>query len=245
MSKLRRRVAAAAAASGLLLLSTLTACSGGGGGMDFSGGSSSSAPDVLVVNQRSVALVLNDENVMCNDALRLTVTGMQRRPMSTFQGYSLEGENSTGSVGTDSNDDIVIQVDLKFEWNINTYNSNTGGASAPSTLGEIMRLGKLLYIQGEDANGERYLAAETISADTTSSSSGASENLQLGSQWDYNVLNAKLPETSKTAQGSILFKVASTASDLKMYLISPDGGQDITGGDIMSGNVTLYTLDLT
>ena len=216
--------------------------------MDFSGGggSGSAASTAVVVNQRSVALKLGAEVTMCNKALRMTVTDMQRRPMSTFSGYSLDSEtNSGGAVGVSSTDDIVIQVSMKYEWNVNTYTQAVtaagGNGNAPGTLGDILKSGTLMYISGEDANGGPYVVADVIQA----SSERQGDGLQIGSQWDYNILESPLPETSKTAEGSILFRVASTASNLKLFIVSPDAGQDVTSGDIQNGDVTLYSLDLT
>lgn len=223
---------------------TLTGCMGGG-----------SQPDNSVqVSQTTFQLEENAVNDMCNAALKLQVTGMQRRPTSTFAGSSisgsktLDGTNDT-QVGAASTTDIAIQVDISYTWNINTYinalanagQNTSSAASSIRSLSDLLRPGELMYIQGYDADGNLYTSADII----VPSPQDNINALAINAQWDYDVLNSALPETSVTKNGSFLIRAPSSVRDLKLVINTPIAGQDVSNVDLTSSNCYIYELPLT
>ena len=213
------------------------------------GASSSNSANTTTVQQSTVDISLGAQNAMVNNALQLTVTDIQRRPLSVFSGASISGSDTSDStVSSMSTSEIVIQVDVNFTWNINTYMAAAAAAgnsnpTEPSTLSDLLVPGTLMYIQGVDADGSPYMASDiVVPSDETEVNS-----LAINSQWDYAIIDADLPETSVQATGSILFRVASTAKDLQLVIITPTSGQEVTQPDdvIATGNTTTYTLQLS
>lgn len=247
MSK-KAKIIAAGASAALLLSSALVGC----GAQDpmasvTGGGDNSNEENVLVLSQENISMVPGAENPMCNNALKLTVTDMQRRPLSTFANSSIStGGTGQGSTTSASTDDVVIEVDISYTWNINTYNAalaSMGVQNAnPSTLKDLLRPGTLMYIAGTDANGEPYIVADVIQPEKQENTNA----LAINYQWNYDILNTQLPEASKRQDGSMLFRCASTASNLKLYIITPMSGQAADDDNaLLAGNVAQYTLDLT
>ena len=249
MSK-KAKIFAAGASAALLLSSALVGCgaqdpmasvTGGGGG------EGSNEENVLVLSQENIAMTPGAENPMCNNALKLTVTDMQRRPLSTFANASIStGTSGQGYTTSASTDDVVIEVDISYTWNINTYNTalaSTGANSAsPSTLKDLLRPGTLMYIAGADENGEPYIVSDVIQPEKQEDTNA----LAINYQWNYDILNTPLPEASKRLDGSMLFRCASTASNLKLYIITPMSGQAADDDNaLLAGQVSQYTLDLT
>lgn len=223
----------------------LSGCAGGGG--------SSTAENTVAVNQTSYQIEENAVNNMCNGAMKLSVTGMQRRPTSVFSGSSIQG-GSQGMDGTSDSQvsaatetDIAIQVDISYTWNVNTYIqavTAAGGqaSTAPSSLIDVLVPGTLMYVSGTDADGNPYMSADIISPPAQEDVNA----LAINAQWDYDVLNSPLPETSVTKTGSFLLRVPSTVNNLKLVIITPMGGQDPkSANDIGSGETYLYELPLT
>ena len=146
-----------------------------------------------------------------------------------------------------STDDVVIEVDLEYTWNVNTYteavkkagNSTSG---TPKTLEDILKPGNLMVIQGNDANGEPYSSCNVIAPDEQDE-----DVFGINAQWDYNILSSDLPEASKTKKGSMLFLVSSSAENLKLYMLTPTSGQAIGSGSskLESGAAAQFSLDLT
>lgn len=240
----------ALAASALLMLSTpvvLTGCMGGGGGGD------STAENAITVAQTSYQIEENAVNNMCNGAMKFTVTGMQRRPTSVFSGADIQGGNqgmdgtSDSQVGAAASTDIAIQVDVSYTWNVNTYIqavTAAGGqaSSTPSSLGDVLVPGTLMYVSGSDADGNPYMSADIISPSAQEDVNA----LAINAQWDYDVLNSPLPETSVTKTGSFLLRVPSTVNNLKLVIVTPMAGQDFTNlNNIGNAETYMYELPLT
>ena len=245
-SKTKTRIAAIAVCLPLTLSPLmLTGCFGGGGGEE-------SNSNVIQVSQTSYEIQRNAVNDMVNRGLKFTITDMQRRPMSVFSGSSIsksqamEGTSAT-EVSAAATTDIVVQVDVSFTWNVNTYatalaNNGTTMNKAPSTLTDLFQPGKLMYIQGEDADGNLYQSADIIEPEEQKDVN----QLAINSQWDYSVMSSPLPETSVTKTGSFLLRVPSTAKNLKLIFVTPTSGQDVTQPDTVgAGNVAVYELPLT
>lgn len=213
----------------------------------------STAENAITVAQTSFQIEENAVNNMSNGAMKFTVTGMQRRPTSVFSGASIQGGNqgmdgtSASQVGAASETDVAIQVDVSYTWNVNTYISAVTAAggqasSTPSTLGDVLIPGTLMYVTGNDADGNTYMSADIISPDAEKDVNA----LAINAQWDYDVLNSPLPETSVTKTGSFLLRVPSTVNNLKLVIVTPMGGQDFTNVDnISAGETYMYELPLT
>lgn len=250
VASMKRKAITAAGAVGLAGLLVLTGCSASTTSINTSS-SSSSNNNYITVSQTSYEIEMDAVNTLCNGALRLTVTDMQRRPTSIFSGSSISGSNLSGSNSTEvtgtNTTDIAIQIDVSYTWNINTYTSAVTAAGGdvsnePGTLGDLLNPGTLMYIQGTDSDGNVYQTADVI----VPSSQDDVNQLAINSQWDYDVLNSDLPETSVTKTGSILMRVASTAKDLELVIITPTSGQDAEDEDaVMAGNIAKYVLPLT
>lgn len=187
---------------------------------------------------------------MFSNSLQVVIEDAQRRPLSTFSGASVTGKDS-GSVTATDTTDIVIEVDMGIEWNENTYKAALGSsASIPSTVGDLFSPGKLMYIKGKDSNGGDYISYDVLkpsaaaqTGSTNSSSSGST--LTNASSWDYDLLSGSMPPASTKKEGSILFKVSSTAQDLVLYIISPEGVAVSDEKSIAAANKTVYTLPLS
>lgn len=235
---------------GALLVPTsvaLTGCMGGG---------SDENTNTMAVSQTAYTIERNAVNNMVNNALKLTVTDIQRRPTSVFSGADIsKGSGSSdgidgtteSQVGEANTTDIAIQVDVSLTWNVNTYTQAVlaaGGqaSNVPETLEEALVPGKYMYISGTDADGNDYMSADIISP-------SAQENvnaLAINAQWDYDVMHAKLPEASVTKTGSFLIRVPSTVDNLKLNIMTPMAGQAVGGSsDITTGTTYIYELPLS
>lgn len=241
--KTKTLLSATAAALAVLSAVPLSGC------MDMGiGGDSTSEITSVEVAQTSFTIEENAVNNMCNGAIKLTVTGMQRRPMSVFAGSSIEGArgemdgSSESSVGAASAaTDIAIQVDVSYTWNLSTYQQATGGGSVPLSLKDVLLPGSLMYVTGTDPDGNPYTTADIIVP-------AAQENvnaLAINAQWDYDVLNSPLPETSVTKTGSFLLRVPSTVNNLSLVIMTPMGGQELSADAPNTGETYIYELPLT
>lgn len=233
----------------VLALSTpfaLTGCMGGSN-------DSSTAENAITVAQTSYQIEENAVNNMCNGAMKFSITGMQRRPTSIFSGASIQGVSqgmdgtSDSQVSAAATTDIAIQVDVSYTWNVNTYIqavTAAGGqaSSTPSNLIDVFVPGTLMYVSGLDADGNPYMSADIISPDAQEDVNA----LAINAQWDYDVLNSPLPETSVTKTGSFLLRVPSTVNNLKLVIVTPMGGQDFTNiNNISNGETYMYEFPLT
>lgn len=238
-----KRTASILTCCGLAMSSMmLTGCFGGGEEED---------PNAVKVSQTTFQINEDAINDMCNSALKLTVTGMQRRPTSTFAGSSIAGSDLSGanasSVSATNSNDIAIQVDVSYTWNINTYmtalenaGQSTSGSNNFRSLSELLKPGTLMYVEGVDGDGNPYFSADIITPDAQDDVNA----LAINAQWDYDVMHSALPETSVTKTGSFLLRVPSTAQDLKLVINTPMAGQPIDD-DVSYATYYTYELPLT
>lgn len=209
--------------------------------------------NVTALATTSYELTEDSVNDFCNGAMKLTVTDVQRRPMSTFSGAQISGgssgssSSSSSSVTSASDNSIVLQIDISYTWNQNTYlqavSKATGQApSPPSTLKDILQPGTLMYVEGEDADGNLYRSADIL----VPKKEEDVNQLAINSQWDYDAIDSSLPEASVTKTGSVLMRVASTAKNLKLVMYTPTGGQDVTNKDaVTAGTINMYEMSLS
>lgn len=212
---------------------------------------SSNENTAVQVDQTSYKIETNAVNNMCNGAMKMMVTGMQRRPMSIFSGANISAGNALDStsdttVGEASTTDIAIQVDISYTWNTSTYTQALAAAGetspqVPTTLIECFAPGTLMYVTGTDADGNPYMSADIISPEAQEDVNA----LAINAQWDYDVLNSPLPETSVTKTGSFLLRVPSTVNNLSLIIVTPMGGQSVSSQDIGLGETYIYELPLT
>lgn len=217
------------------------------------GGGSDENENFVSVSQTAYTIELGAVNNMVNNALRLKVTDVQRRPTSIFSGATINGADADGMSGTASSTvgeanttDIAIQVDVSFTWNVNAYVTAVGQAggqvsAVPETLGDALVPGTYMYVSGVDADGNEYMSADIISPAAQDDVNA----LAINAQWDYDVLNSSLPETSVTKTGSFLIRVPSTVDDLKLNIMTPMAGQSMGGTeDITTSTTYIYELPL-
>ena len=217
-----------------------------------SGGSSSSNANVTRTTSSAYAIKIGAKNPMVNDAVQLTVTGVERRPVSTFTNAMQGTSGDTGTSNTNTTDDtnrVAIEVDISYTYNGTTLTTNTeqyGGniSGSVNTLSDLLLPGELMYITGTDQNGSEYIASDVLAVMTGSSSS--SNTLGTNAQWDYDVLDSTLPQAAQTKTGSMVFIVSSTAKDLTLHIITANKNASPTDADAVgAGNNYHYTLDLS
>lgn len=234
---IRKKIIPVAVSTMLMISSfTLTGCFGNNETESYS-----------YITQEDYNVPIGAETLMCNGSLRMTFTNIQRRPTSIFSGASVDSNGLSGAEASTVTSvavstDVAIQIDCSYTYNTNTYQAAVASSSSPSTLNEILTPGTLMYIQGEDENGEKYFSDDVIipTAETTISS------LSTNSKWDYDILNSALPETSVTKTGSFIFRVTSTATNLRLVIYSPSDGTDVSNAeDVLAGSHDTFTLKLT
>lgn len=267
-SAISRRVASCVLA-GLLAASplVLSGCSlfGGLGGGDSSGattgasasgqtgGTSSSNANVTRTTSTAYAIKIGAKNPMVNDAVQLTVTGIERRPVSTFANAMQDASGGSSASSDDANmsDDtnrVAIEVDVSYTYNSTALTTNTqqyGGNinGSVTTLSDLLLPGKLMYITGKDQNGSEYVASDVLAVNTGSQT--ADNTLGTNAQWDYDVLDSELPQAAQTKTGSMVFIVSSTAKDLTLHIITANKNASPTDEEAVgAGNNYHYTLDL-
>ena len=207
----------------------------------FGGGNSGSNENIPTYTEQQIEIVPGAANKMCNDSLTLTVVDVQRRPVSVFQGGSVSGGTSSGTVGVESSNDVVLEVDLAISYNNNTLLASAPNAK-PKVLNDLLQNGTLMYIQGVDQDGQPYISSSVITPEQQSDV----DSLSINSQWDYNILNSELPDASDSKSGSILFEVSSQAKNLQLIIVTPNGNPDPLKADsVMSGTKKIYMLPLS
>ena len=207
--------------------------------------------NVSILEETSYDLELGAENSMVNGGLKFSLIDVQRRPMSTFAGSDMSKAASSGtndrSVSPMATDSIVIQMDVSYTWNVNAYTAAVQKATgstprSPSALKALLTPGTLMYIEGVDDDGNRYISGDVIEPEEQDDVN----QLAINAQWDYSILSSSLPETSVRKSGSILMRVASTAKDLKLIIYTPTGGQDISDTEAVAmGEVDKYVFPLS
>jgi hypothetical protein len=272
LAKPKRKAMTLSMAVAIVLAGTLaiSGCSliGGSSGTSSSSGTTSasaSASDgsgnentskIQTTTSSAYAIKVGAQNPMVDDALQMTVTNVERRPVSTFTN-AMSGSDGTSSSDSssntnDSSDDekVAIEVDISYTYNpttLKTNVSNYGGeiSQDPDTLSDVLLLGELMYITGEDATGSKYVSTDVLSV-ATGSSDSSDNTLGTNAQWDYDVLNSQLPQAAQTKTGSIIFTVSSTARNLTLHIITGhENANPLDAESVGSGNNYNYTLDLS
>lgn len=258
------RRATSCALAGLLAASplALSGCSlfgglGGGGSSSATvstsasgqtGGTSSSNANVTRTTSTAYAIKIGAKNPMVNDAVQLTVTGVERRPVSTFAN-AMQDASGGSSASSDDTNRVAIEVDVSYTYNSTALTTNTqqyGGNinGSVTTLSDLLLPGKLMYITGKDQNGSEYVASDVLAVNTGTQT--ADNTLGTNAQWDYDVLDSELPQAAQTKTGSMVFIVSSTAKDLTLHIITANKNASPTNEEAVgAGNNYHYTLDLS
>lgn len=212
----------------------------------FGGGKKSSDENVTYITSQTVQMKENANNTMCNNAMKLTVLGVQKRPISTFAGASvINDSNDSQGVNEMSSNSLVVEIDLSITFNDNTFRQVTqaagGDEDPPETISEILVPGYLVFITGTDPNGGDYISYAIIQPEERESPSQAISN----SQWKYNILNQPVPEASETLYGSLLFKVNANAGNLKFNIYSAyNNAEPLDEESVCMGNNQRFILDI-
>lgn len=232
----RRGIIVALLSSALMM--PLSACSIFGG--------DSQDEDLVYVTSQSVEMVQGAKTQLCNNALTMTVTGIQKRPVSTFAGASVINDvaDSTG-INEMSSTSIIIEVDMALTFNENTFQQVTaaagGSSKAPSQVSDILVPGSLVFVTGKDPNGGDYVSRAIVMPESQAMPSQAIMN----SQWHYSILKEILPEASETLTGSMLFKVSAKARDLKLIIYTANNNPEpLNEESVRLGNNKMLVLDL-
>ena len=204
----------------------LAGCSGGGGGQ--------SEESVTYVTSSTIEMTNGSDNRMCNGSLQLTILDAQKRPVSIFSNQS----ESSSAAQEDTSNDIIVEVDMSVMFNANTYTQvltqlGATNVQVPTTMSDIFEPGTTIYMQGHDQNGADYTSSAVVIPDENENAN----TLATNAQWNYDLLNANLPEASQTLQGSILFQVSSQVKDLQLVIISGNNNAAPTDADsVLAGN---------
>lgn len=236
----------------IMLALSLSIPLSGCGGLGTSSVTSSTTSSNTNSNARKTtsaayAMKIGAQNPMVNDALQMTITNVERRPVSTFTNVSGPKTKSSDSKDTtgDENNRIAIEVDMQYTFNSTTFSTNTvqaGGdkPNTPSALSDILLPSELMYITGKDADGNEYVASSILTINTSNNTLGTN------AQWDYNLLDSSLPQAATKKSGSIIFTVSSTASDLTLHIITANKNADpLDSKAVAGGNNYHYTLGLS
>ena len=212
------------------------------------GGTSSSNANVTRTTSTAYAIKIGAKNPMVNDAVQLTVTGVERRPVSTFAN-AMQDASGGSSASSDDTNRVAIEVDVSYTYNSTALTTNTqqyGGNinGSVTTLSDLLLPGKLMYITGKDQNGSEYVASDVLAVNTGTQT--ADNTLGTNAQWDYDVLDSELPQAAQTKTGSMVFIVSSTAKDLTLHMITANKNASPTNEEAVgAGNNYHYTLDLS
>lgn len=212
------------------------------------GGTSSSNANVTRTTSTAYAIKIGAKNPMVNDAVQLTVTGVERRPVSTFAN-AMQDASGGSSASSDDTNRVAIEVDVSYTYNSTALTTNTqqyGGNinGSVTTLSDLLLPGKLMYITGKDQNGSEYVASDVLAVNTGTQT--ADNTLGTNAQWDYDVLDSELPQAAQTKTGSMVFIVSSTAKDLTLHIITANKNESPTNEEAVgAGNNYHYTLDLS
>lgn len=227
-----------ALAASLALAAPLAGCSLFGGG--------DGEQTYTYITSQTIEVVPGAQTKLCNDSLTMTVTGIQKRPVSTFANANVEYDNA-GNEGANemSSTSVIIEVDMALTFNENTYMQVTqavgGKPKAPSSVADIFAPGELMFVRGKDPNGGDYQSYAVVMPETQTAPSQAISN----SQWHYDLLDQQLPEASETITGSMLFKVSAKAHDLQLIVYTADNNAEpLDGESVRLGNNKTLILDL-
>lgn len=209
-------------------------------------GGSKKSDGITYVTSQSVQVKQGAKNIMCNNGMQLMITGVQKRPISTFAGADvLLDTNDSEGVNEMSSRSIVVEVDLSITFNDTTYKQVTqaagGDEDPPQVVSDVLVPGSLIFISGEDMNGEPYVSYTIIQPESGSVPSQAITN----SQWKYSILEEPIPEASATLNGSVLFKVSATAKNLQLNIYSADNNPEpLDEESVRGGNNKRFVFDI-
>lgn len=215
-------------------------------GCGMFGGGKSKGEEITYVTSQTVQVKENAKNVMCNNAMALTILGVQKRPISTFAGANvILDTNDSQGVNEMSSNSIVVEIDMSITFNDTTFRQVTqasgGDEDPPRSVEEVLIPGSLVFISGKDPNGGEYRSYTIIQPETQSAPSQAVSN----SQWRYNILEEPIPEASETLNGSLLFKVNAKAEDLQFNIYSAyNNAEPLDEGAVRSGNNQRFVFNI-
>ena len=110
---------------------------------------------------------------------------------------------------------------------------------APATL--TIEPGTTIYMQGHDQDGGDYISSTIVIPDENEDAN----TLAINAQWNYNLMDATLPEASQTREGSILFQVSSQVKDLQLVMVSGNNNADPTDAEsVLAGNRDIYVFPI-
>lgn len=229
-----RNIARVACAVGLSVMMAFgaTACSFGGGAQEATS----------YITSQTIKMEKGSKNSMCNGSLNFTVLDAQKRPVSTFSDQS-----KSSSTSDDSSGDIIVEIDASITFNANTYSqmlTQLGGSTSsgvPESLADIFEPGTTIYMQGHDQDGGDYISSTIVIPDENEDAN----TLAINAQWNYNLMDATLPEASQTREGSILFQVSSQVKDLQLVMVSGNNNADPTDAEsVLAGNRDIYVFPI-
>lgn len=229
---------------GLALMIPLSGCGGFASSPTPMG---STSQNVQRTTSAAYAMKIGAQNPMANDALQMTITNVERRPISTFvNANDSKTASSDGAAATDDEDNLIaVEIDMQYTFNPTTLSTNTEQAGGdkpgtPSTLSDVLLPGELMYITGKDTDGNEYIASDILTVNANN------DTLGTNAQWDYSLLDSALPQAATKKSGSVIFEVTSTASDLTLHIITANDNSDPLDGEaVAGGNNYHYTLGLS
>lgn len=210
------------------------------------GGGGSKSENVTYVYSQSVQVALGAENRICNDSVGLTINGIQKRPITTFADADVIFDTADNEGISESlNNSLALEIDMDVTFNSHTFEDVTRAAGSeenpPKKMIDILRPGSLIFIRGTDPNGGKYSSYAIIQPDDDMNPNQAIAN----SQWNYNILDATLPEASESISGSLLFKISSRAKDLQLVIFTANNNPSpLDEQAVMSGNNKALILDI-
>lgn len=239
MSRTSTVMRAGGLALAAILSLPMTGCGpfGGGGKKD---------ENVTYVYSQSVQVTQGAENRICNDSVGLTINGVQKRPLTTFADADVIFDTADQEgVSETLNTSLALEIDLDITFNSHTFEDVTAAAGgkekAPKKVSEVLLPGSLIFVKGTDPNGGKYSSYAVIKPDDQMNPNQAIAN----SQWNYNILDATLPEASESISGSLLFKISSRAEDLQLVIFTANNNPDpLKDKSVMSGNNKALIFDI-
>lgn len=210
----------------------------------FGGGGKSDG--VTYVYSESVQVAEGAENRICNDSVALTITGVQKRPLTTFANADVINDTADKEGVSESlNTSLALEIDMEILFNSHTLQEVTEAAGGknkqPKRVSEVLMPGSLIFIRGTDPNGGKYSSYAIIKPQDQTNPNQAIAN----SQWNYNLMDATLPEASETLTGSVLFKISSRAEDLQLVIFTANNNPDpLKDKSVMSGNNKALIFDI-
>lgn len=233
-------------ACAIILSFGLVACGGDGGNTvpEQGTGNGNSEETIAYSSETTQKMEIGSTATMANGGLKLTVNGIQRRPLTIFKNANIMTSNdNTSLISRAQQGDIVVEVDITYTWNQNTYAQSltAESTSMPASLNDILHAGELMYVSGLDANGEDYISSNVLQF----SNDGSTDTVSSNSVTDYDILNSPLAETGTEKSGAMLFVVSSNVTGLTLKMPTPIDGADVTdAASVNQGNKDVFELSL-